>query len=255
MSNQITLLSGMHVLFLSVSTVTAIVLAVILSKKIGFKKIVVWICLVIGLLCELEKIMFFMEDTGFGYRLPAEHIPFNLCTFQIFLIFFLAIAEDVSKRKTLIAYMYPTMLVGGFFGMLLPSIIFLGYHGVFDFATYRYFIYHAMVVFMGFYLYLSKPIEFTIKSYGMSLACLSLMTFVFIWLNAFFGWDNTVNFWFLARPPAPDLPIINVKYGWSGYMLQLMFLAVVLVGLCYIREIIRDTPQLIRSIGARLKRK
>jgi len=245
----------MHVLFLSVTTIIAIILAVIISKKIGFSKKTVWICLIIGLLCELEKIMFFMEDTGFGYRLPAEHIPLNMCPFQIFLIFALAVSPDVKKRVTLISYMYPTMLVGGFFGIFLPSILFLGAHGVYDFATYRYFFYHGMVIFMGFYLYLSKPIEFTIKSYGLCIVGLALTVFVFIWLNAFFGWDNTVNFWFLARPPAPNLPIINVKYGWPAYLLQLAFLAVVLVAACYIREIIRDTPQLIRSIKVRLGKK
>ena len=232
--------------------IIAIILAIIVSRKIGFSKKVIWVCFIIGILCELEKIFFFMADTGFGYRLPAEHIPFNLCPFQIFFIFAIAIADDMNKRKFIISYMYPTMLAGGFLGMLLPSIIFLGQHGLSDLATYRYFFFHGMVVFTGLYLYLSKPIEFTIKSFVTALAGLVLIMIVTVWINAFFGWDPTVNFFFLVRPPAENLPIINVKHGWTLYVAKLGGLTVALIGLCYIREIVRDLPKLIKSIGGKL---
>ena len=251
---QITLLSAAHVIFLAGTMIIAIAAAVFLSGKIGFSKKLVWVCLVIGLLCEMEKIFFFMEGSADGYRLPAEHIPLNLCPFQIFLIFALAVSQDIKKRGLLISYMYPTMFAGGFLGMLLPSVLFLGYHGVFDFSTYRYFLFHGMVVFLGLYLYLSKPVEFNIKSFASSLACLSLVMLVIVWANAFFGWDPAVNFWFLVRPPAENLPILNLDRGWTNYMLQLGWLAVLLFALCYIREIIRDLPGLIKSVIGKIKR-
>jgi len=254
MQVKFTLLSFPHTVFLTASMVIAIILAVIVAKKIGFSKSVIWICLVIGIACEMEKIFFFVEDTGFGYRLPAEHIPFNLCPFQIFLIFALAIADDIKKRKLIITYMYPTMVAGGFLGMLLPSVIFLGYHGVTDFSTYRYFLFHGMVVFCGMYLYLSKPIEYSIKSFATSIAALFVVMIMTVWINAFFGWDKTVNFFFLVRPPAENLPIINFNQGWTMYIFKLGGLTVFFFSLCYCREIIRDLPKLIGSIKDKLSR-
>ena len=255
-SYYFSLFSGTHLMFLAVTIPIAIALAVFLAKKIGFSKKLVWVCLILGLLCELEKIFFFMTELeGGGYRLPAEHIPFNLCPSQIFFIFALAVSRDVKNCKILLAYMYPTMLAGGFFGMLLPSVIDQGYHGLLDLATYRYFFFHAMVIFLGFYLYLSKPIEYTIKSYVASFVSLLTIAFVIIWLNAFFGWDSTANFWYLVRPPAENLPIINIDNGWPIYVRNLMFLALILITLCYLRVIIRDLPGVIRSIKDKMIKK
>ena len=248
--------SSTHMMFLAVLLPIAAALAIFLSKKIGFSKKLVWFCLVLGLLCELEKIFFFMaENPGGGYRLPAEHIPLNLCPFQIFLIFALAISKDVKKNTFLLAYMYPTMVAGGFLGMLLPSVIDQGYHGLMDFATYRYFFFHAMVVFLGIYIYLSKPIQFTIKSFASYLAGLFLFVLVLIWINALLGWDPTVNFWFLVKPPRENLPIINIDNGWAIYMRNLFGVAVLLFALCYMREIVKGIPGLIKTIGGKLKKK
>ena len=245
------LFSVPHIIFLAVLWPAAAILAFVLSKKIGYSKKLIWILAFLGLLCEIEKILFFVEETAGGYRLPAEHIPINMCPFQIFFIFALAMAESPQKCKTIICYMYPSMVGGGFIGMLIPSVVVLGLHGLSDLATYRYFFFHAMLIFSGLYLYLSKPIQYSIKSYGTALAFVSMIVMLGIWINAFFGWDPTVNFWFLVRPPADNLPILNLNHGWPAYVLQLIWICTLLFTLCYLPVIIRETPELIKKIRKR----
>jgi uncharacterized membrane protein YwaF len=121
--------------------------------------------------------------------------------------------------------------------MVIPAAA--AWHGLLDLATYRYFFYHAMVVCAGLYLYWSKPIEYTIKSYGSALAIVSLSSVVAIWLNAFFGWDHRVNHMFIVRPPFEGLPILNLNHGWPVYMLALASIAVVLITVCYLPVIVK----------------
>ena len=246
-AHHIDLFSVPHIIFLAVLWPGAAFLAFFLSRKIGYNHKLIWVCAIIGLLSEIEKIFFFIERTPGGYRLPAEHIPFNMCPFQIFLIFALAFSEAPQKRTKLLSFMYPTMVGGGFIGMLIPSVIVLGYHGLLDLATYRYFIFHAMLIFLGLYLYLSKPIQYSIKSFGSSLMMLGMVVIIAVWVNAFFGWDPTVNFWFIVRPPAEGLPLLNLDRGWIFYILQLVWICLLILILCYLREIKRDLPKLIKG--------
>jgi len=249
------LMSVPHIIFLAVLIPSAIILAFVLSRKIGFSKNVVWVCFIIGILCEIEKILFFMQELpGGGYRLPAEHIPFNLCPFQIFLMFILVISADIKKRSFLITFMYPTMVAGSAFAMFVPAVIIQGYHGLLELATYRYFIYHALLVFMGFYLYMSKPIQYSIKSLGTAIIGIFSAAIVMIWVNAFFGWDPTVNFFFLVRPPAENLPFLNLDRGWGFYFFQIMCLGGLFFTMCYIREIVRDLPGLVKTLTGKFKK-
>jgi len=226
-----------HMLFLWIPIICAIILAVFVSRKYGYNKKVIWTCLVIGLLCEMEKIAFFVVETEGGFRLPPNHLPFNLCPMQIILLFFLAFSESIEKSRKLIAFMFPTMIAGAFMGMLIPEAI--HFHGLAEFATYRYFFYHGMVVFCGFYLYFSKPFEYNIKDYGMTIFLLFCMLIAGIWVNAFFGWDTDVNHMFLVRPSLPNLPVLNLDNGYVVYIRNVILLGFVLISSCYLPVIIR----------------
>jgi uncharacterized membrane protein YwaF len=250
----ITFYSVQHLAFLAVLWPIAVILAIHFSKKYGYTKKVVWSCLILGILCELEKIVFFMEDTGYGFRFPAEHLPFNLCPMQIFFISALAFSECHKKCKVLISFMYPALVGGAFVGMVIPSAAF-NFHGLMDFATYRYFFYHAMLIFLGLYLYMSKPIQFSIISFGYAFVSMLIVAIFGVWINAFFGWNPETNFCFLVRPPSEGLPILNMNNGWLGYMAGQMLVCLVLFSLCYLPVFIRDVPKLIKSISGKFNTK
>jgi len=261
MSNEVLytfkIFSVPHILFLAILIPAAVILGIVLAKKVGYSNKVVWVCFFIGVISEIEKIVFFMQkhiimigETAINtYRLPAEHIPFNMCPMQIFLMLILVMSLDIKKHSFLISFMYPTLVAGSAFAMFFPAVIDKGYHGLLDVATYRYFIYHALLVFLGFYLKKSKPVEFTIKSFGYAVVGISSAAIIMVWINAFFGWDPGVNFFFLVYPPVQGLPFLNLDNGWGIYALQIMGLGLLLFSLCYIKELIRDLPGLFKKKG------
>ena len=238
-----------HFAFLAVLWPTAVLLAVYMSRKFGYSRNIVMVCAIIGILCELEKIFFFMEGSPYGYRLPPNHLPFAMCPFQIFLIFALAFSGSLEKRRPLLAFMYPMLVGGGAVGMLLQYTY--NFHGLLEFATYRFFIYHTMLIFLGLYLYMSQPIRYTIKEYGMAVG-LGVVAVIFaIWVNGFFGWDPRVNFLFVVRPPREGLPLLNLDRGWAVYIGHIAWIAVTVFTLCYLRVITRDMAEFARALKAK----
>ena len=173
---------------------------------------------------------------------------------MIFLIFVLASSDNPKRHRTMLAFMYPTMVGVGFMGMLIPSAA-NEFHGLLDIATYRYFIYHALLVFLGFYIYLAKPIRFGITDFGAAVAQASMVPIFAVWMNGFFGRDTRVNHMFVARPPMEGLPILNLNNGWPAYMLSLMWIGLAIFALCYIKAIVRDAPRLVRVTRERRGRK
>jgi len=250
--HPVNIFSPAHFAFLAVLWPAAVLLAAFLSRRYGYSRKIVMVCAIIGILCELEKIFFFVERSpyGYGYRLPPNHLPFAMCPFQIFLIFALAFSGSLKKRRPLLSFMYPMLVGGGAVGMLLQYTY--QFHGLLDFATYRFFLYHTMLVFLGFYLYMSQPIRFTIREYGMAIG-LGMVAVIFaIWVNGFFGWNPRVNFLFVVRPPREGLPLLNLDRGWAVYIGQIAWIAIAVFTLCYIREIKRDLPELLRTLRAKL---
>ena len=242
-----------HLIILGVTWVSAVLLAIFLTKKYGFSQKVVWVCMILALISEMDKIFFFIEDTGNGFRLPAEYLPFNLCSLQIFFITALALSGEPRKLKVLISFMYPALIGGGIMGSTVPSFVF-NFHGLADFATYRFFVYHAMLIFLGLYLYMSKPIQFTIKSFGYAVL-LIVMVFIFaIWINGFFGWNPETNFCYFVRPPAEGLPLINMDRGWKAYTWTFALIASLIFIACYLKVFIREVPVLIKQLAARFKK-
>jgi len=236
-----------HFTFLVVLWSAAVFLAIFLTRKFGFSQKVVWVCMLLALLSEIEKIFFFIADTGNGFRLPAEFLPFNLCSLQIFFITALALSHNPRKMTILISFMYPALVGGGIMGSVVPSFVF-DYHGLLDFATYRFFIYHAMLIFLGLYLYMSKPIEFSIKSFGYGFLILGMIFIFAVWINGFFGWNPETNFCYFVRPPAEGLPLINMNNGWGVYVFTFAMICFAIYFFCYLTEIFRDLSKLFKSI-------
>ena len=242
----VTFLSVPHIIFISILLPTAIFLAFFLSKKFGFTKKIIWACAIIGMFCELERLLFFVTGNENGYRLPPDFLPFNLCQFQVILIFILAFSENVHKHKLLLSFMYPTLVGGAFMGSIIPAAAI--YHGLLEIATYRYFFFHAMLMFFGLYIFLSRPIQYDLTNYAAGLF-LTFVSMIFaIWLNAFFGWDPGVNHMFVVRPPIDGLPILNFENGWLRYMVDMLWVGLLLITLCYLPVIIREAPKQIKQI-------
>lgn len=229
-----------HILFLLCLPLAAF-LGIHVARKAGFSIKVLWTCALIGLVSEFEKILFFAREIPghTGSRMAAGQLPLNMCPFQVILLLVLVLSGNPQKHKNILAYMFPTTIAGGFMATLIAAAI-ENYHGLLDISTYRYFFFHAMLVFLGFYLYFSKPINYDIKSYFTAIFGALLWLIAGIWMNGFFGWEPSVNFNFAVRPPAEGLPLLNLNNGWPAYIFTLIAMGTVLITLCYLPVIIRE---------------
>ena len=119
-------------------------------------------------LSEVTKILSVIElvpsADGSAYYpyLELQHLPFHLCSMQILFIFYARFARNGPVKETLLAFMYPSCLIGALLAILIPTT----FSGTVDareaFArplTYQYFLYHTMLIIFGAYIPMSREIE------------------------------------------------------------------------------------------------
>ena len=62
--------------------------------------------------------------------IPMNHVPLHLCSLQILLIFYVRFTENQKMRENLLAFMYPSCIIGALAALAMPSI-FSGFTSVF----------------------------------------------------------------------------------------------------------------------------
>jgi|GEM_PF-282729 len=236
-----------HIIFLAVLLPATIALAIFVSKKFGWHKRVLYIACALAIISELTKVLYLVDEFPNGFYLRPEHLPFNLCSIQIIFIFFITFSNNDKIKNPLMAFMYPTMLGGGLMALLIPTSSVD--HGWFTPISFQFWIFHAMLIFLALYMIITKPIKFSIKSYFTALVMIAGAFIFAIYINSILGYSTTdVNFFFVARPPMENLPILNLDHGWFAYVGHLAWLAILLISLCYI-------PTFVTTIRDRRKKK
>jgi len=197
---------------------------------------------------ELIKVFSRIDVENGAALLSVEFLPLHLCSIQIFVLWFLRFFNKSAKtEQAILAFMYPTMLVGGAAALLIATVNPISLSNP---EIYEYFVYHAAVVAFGLYIPLTKQVDFTWKRLGMTMALLSILFFFSIYFNAMFSQGTFVsNFFFSATPPLPGLPYLNFtffgrtlpseKLGWMWYLVKLVFLGFVAILACYAPFLLR----------------
>ena len=233
-----------HYIWLSICvTFITVSLIVLLKKKVELQK-VINIMFVIAIVCELIKILGSMkmisnEEGNYYPYIAPDYLPFHLCTIQILLISFVRFSKPSKIRTTILAFMFPTCLLGAFLAILMPSTFGDGLHPFKDLVSYEYFIYHSCLVIFGFYIALSKQVEIKAKNYFTTIAILLVLGFISLYLNAAFSvvdyekmeYLYVVNFFFTFDNPLG----IKMTELWHWYLyLVIIFSAVfILIGIVY----------------------
>jgi len=232
-----------HILFICILLPASIGLAILISKKFGWDRRVLYILIGIAIASEITKVFFFLEKrpmttynaetgnldpNGFGYYLSPDQLPFMLCSIQIIFILLITFVKNKKFNSILMSFMFPTLVGGGIMAFFVPNNP--ANFGFTSVIAFQFFIYHAMLVFLGLYMFLSKPVKFTIKSYGTAFVVLAGLAFFAIYLNSALGGpENSTNFMYVVRGPmegtSVDFPFLNTKYGWYVYMLQMAGMA------------------------------
>ncbi|GHV61764.1 hypothetical protein AGMMS49587_06780 [Spirochaetia bacterium] len=247
------MLSSPHVFFIFLTFGLAITAAVIFGKR-GFDERLLYVCCVISVLCEGIKIFFFITvrgsyDDGAQYYLSKRDLPFNLCSIQILFLFIGTLVKNKKIRESVFTFMMPTTIAGASMAILIPTM--LVEFGPWTIINYQYMFYHSMLVFFGLYLYITKPIEFNIKTYIKSILMMLGYLYFAIYINAILGPGSNANMGYVTKAPMPNLPVFNMDNGWIAYIFTLIASTVVLITLVYSPVLIK---KLIQYLTARKKK-
>lgn len=212
-----------------------------------------------ALLSELVKILSVIEmvpivgKEGFYPYLELRYLPLHLCSLHIISFVYLKFSKENSAFKQwLIAFMYPSCILGGIFAILLPSVFSTSISVSEAFIhplAYQTFLYHTMLILFGIYIYQSKEINLKGDGFIKSIVAVSLLGFVSIYLNSMYtipmyengklvAVSSTTNFFFTSLPPLP-IPL-EYKWHWFIYLLIISVLAVTLVYVLYLPIIKRS---------------
>ncbi len=219
--------------------ICAVLVGALLAVSLKFKfsrRTATRVMAVTALLSELCKLFTHIEEAeGGGGVLGPEYLPLHLCSILIFLIFYCSFSDNEKRVGRITSFCMPVGIWGGLLAILMAT------SGV-NFAkpyAYQCFIYHAVLLWWSIYLILSKQVELGWKAYLTNLAVLGCLLFVMLWVNSALSAYDT-NFFYVVRPPADDLPLLNLDNGWLAYFLTLVGLGLVCVTLVHLPAMLKE---------------
>lgn len=238
-----------HLVFILMSlAVIGAAAGFLIRKKPPFRKVLL-VCFILGLVSEVVKILSVIEivpvvepivengvliykETGaFTPYLEAEHLPFELCSFQIVFMFLALILRNDTYRKPLYALMYTTCIIGGFMAIFLSSAA-PGLVTIRDFITnagvWRAFLYHIMLVILGIYIGVSEECDVRFRDMKYTFAILVVLDFLSLYVNSIMstpyyrgdvlmGVGNAVNYFSSYNNPLGI--VMSAKAHWLIYLL------------------------------------
>ena len=242
-----------HFIWLGICLILVVVGLYLLRKYNVPLSTVLTIACVVCVLSELVKLFSSMEmvESANGKKvypyIELQHLPFHLCSMQILFIFYAKLASPSTKRTAVLAFMYPTCIVGAIFALLMPSLFRNGIPPEQVFVhpkAYQYFLFHSMLIILGFYILLSGEVDIRPKHYFTSMGILGAVSVISIYLNALcsspvyengklVSVDYIPNFFFLLRVPINGIKLTEM-WHWYLYLGILGVLAVSLVALFYV---------------------
>ncbi len=225
-----------HFIWMGICAVfVAGMLFVSLKYQFSYKtatRIMAFICVA----SELCKIFTHIEtpEEGGGVLEPGA-LPLHLCSILIFLIFFCALSKNKKKVAKVTSFCLPVAIWGGLLAILMAT------SGV-DFTkpfAYQCFIYHAGLLWWALYLICTKQVELGKQAYIQNLSVMVCLLFVMLWVNSILSVYDT-NFFYVVRPPADNLPLLNLDNGWLVYFLTLVGLGFAGITLVHLPAMIKE---------------
>lgn len=225
--------------------------------KVSLKNLLTVACIlrVIGDMVKVFSTIEMVPNNMNGLMVPylkLQYLPLHLCGLQVIFLFYARFTKNEKGRNAVLAFMYPTCMIGGFISLLIPSIftdsISLSQAFTHPLA-YQFFLYHTLLVIVGIYIPLSKQVKLNTKSYLATLLILFGTAYLAIYVNSMcavpvFEGKNVVavdyitDFFSLTYTPI-GIPLKTIG-DWYLYLVILMLIAIVLMGLFYIPYFIKD---------------
>ena len=245
--------SPQHLIWLAVCIVAIVlILRKLFEGKPSLEQVLSVSC-VLAAASELIKLLTYIQmvPTADGSAMHMfiewRHLPFHLCSIQIFLIFYARFAESAKRRETILAFMYPTCVFGAFLALALPSIFTNGITPAQAFThpiAYQFFVYHSMLIILGVYIarcgevninfsrHLRSSLAIMLAFGMMSVYANSALAYVTYTGTELLSVENTPNFFFTYRTPIGLL--LTEIWQWYIYIVIISVLAVLVFVLFYL---------------------
>ncbi|MBO6120012.1 MAG: YwaF family protein [Lachnospiraceae bacterium] len=200
--------STAHIIFIIISLLMAFVGVLIVEKKKIIVPDLIKVCFIIALFCEIVKIFTIIEivpivesviengsivykETGrFSPYIKAEHLPFELCSYQIIFLFLARVVKNEVWKRRIYSFIYVTALIGGALAIFISPIA-PGFKSTSEFLlslrAWEFYIYHAMLIVIAISIARDKNnyIRFTdVKWTCIILLLLDLLSF---YMNSIFS--------------------------------------------------------------------
>lgn len=244
--------SWRHLLWLviSISLITAIIYGY--KKKRPNLDQVLTTALIVAILSELAKMASVIELVPSQNQqlmlpyIPLNHLPLHLCSIQVLLIAIAKFMKNEGQKKTLLAFMAPTCLLGGIMALLMPSIFntTISVEQAFTHViAYQFFIFHSMIIALGLIITISGEIDWNWKYYKDTLLLVYLAGAISVYLNSMFASPTyvdgklvSVDFWtnFFFTYQNPIGIKITQLWQWCLYLLIIILLSALLLYLFYL---------------------
>ncbi len=256
-----------HLMWVAISAAAIVLGCVACKRKNPTLEQVLKACLVVGAASELVKIFCVTSilpvvtpELAMGEAGPAlqyvplgpytpymkmEHLPLEMCSLMIPFLAAALLMKNNVWRQRLLALMYISGTIGGTMGLLLCYIA-----GEYEtpaafFAAprvWQFFLYHAMVVFLGIYLGFIRDSGFSLRNWKCTVFMLIALDLPTFYLNSIFsqpvyaaeepvGIVYRTNFF--SSYVNPLGLVLTEKWQWLLYLAIRAVLAGVLIALMF----------------------
>ena len=237
--------SWQHIVWLIISFfIIFIALRLYRQKRPSLREVLNY-CLIVCFLSEFTKVFSTIQmvpsaDGSIIYPyIPMNHMPLHLCSIQILLIIYVRFTSNQKMRDGLLAFMYPSCVLGALAALAMPSIfsttISVDQAFIHPMA-YQFFIYHSMLIILGFLIAWSGEIAWNWKHWRNCLVIIAIMAFVSLYVNSMFAQPTYLNgellhvdFWpnfFFTYDNPLGIPMTKLWhwYLYLAILIALMFL-------------------------------
>jgi len=241
-----------HIIWLVICVAVMIAAIIYFKKQRPQLKDVLTVACIVSIASELIKVFSTIQmvpssDGTMMYPyLEVQHLPLHLCSLQILVIFYVRFSNNDKLRDKLLAFMYPTCIVGAVLALMMTSIFNATIEVTQAFThplAYQYFLFHTMLLLLGIYIPMSGEVELDWKHYRSTMAILAVLGFLSIYINSLLAKatyvsgvlqsvDYTPNFFFTYKFPIGI--VFTEIWHWYIYIAVIAVAAAAFIGLMYL---------------------
>ena len=152
----------------------------------------------------------------------------------------------MKLRESVLAFMYPTCLLGAIMALAMPSIFTTSIpveKAFVSMISYQFFIFHAMLIALALIIAMSGEVKWEKKHIKTTLLITFVLGFVSIYVNSILASPTyvdgklvSVDFWpnFFFTYQNPIGLHLTEKWQWLLYLAIIACLTIVLVTICYL---------------------